>query len=326
VRIIGKRTMHRLVRMLLGCLVIIATTVHAQYPSKPIRLIVPFGPGGYTDIVARMLSPRLQELLGQPIVVENRAGSGGNLGAEVVAKAPADGYTLMMAAPPVVINPSLYRQLNYDPKALLPVAMLGDFPNVLIVGPASTVRNLRDLVEQARVQPGKLNYASSGAGTSTHLIAELLKMTTKTAIVHIPYRTAPAALIATMTGEADFYFSNLTTVAGHLRAGKLRAIALTGKKRSPLFAEVPTVAEAGMPELELSAFLGLMSASGTPLPVVARLEAAMQSILNEPDVIAAIERQGGIVQYMGSRAFGEFLGAETRRWADAVKFSGATAD
>ncbi len=303
-----------------------AGVVHAQYPTKPIRLIVPFGPGGYTDIVARILSPKLQEALGQPVIVENRAGSGGNIGAEVVAKASADGYTLMMAAPPVAINPSLYRQLSYDPKALMAVAMIGDFPNVLVVAAASPDRTLAELVERARRNPGKLNYASSGAGTSTHLTAELLKMATKTSIVHIPYRTAPAAQVAVMAGEADFYFSNLTPVAAHLRAGKLRAVAITAKSRSPLVPDVPTVAEAGMPELEVSAFLGLMTTTGTPSAIVTRLETVLRQLLAEPDVITAIERQGGIVQFAGTRAFGEFLAAEARRWAEAVKYSGATVD
>jgi len=313
--------------MALACLVVLhAGIVHAQYPAKPIRLIVPFGPGGYTDIVARILSPRLQEAMGQPVIVENRAGSGGNIGAEVVAKAAADGYTLMMAAPPVAINPSLYRQLTYDPKALMAVAMIGDFPNVLVVAAASPDRTLAELVERARRNPGRLNYASSGAGTSTHLTAELLKMATKTSIVHIPYRTAPAAQVAVMTGEADFYFSNLTPVAAHLRAGKLRAVAVTAKTRSPLVPDVPTVAEAGMPELAVSAFLGVMTTTGTPAPIVARLEALLRQSLAESEVMTAIERQGGIVQFAGSRAFGEFLAAEAHRWAQAVKYSGATVD
>ncbi len=314
-------------RILLACVAALHVgAASAQYPTKPIRLIVPFGPGGYTDIVARILSPRLQEALGQPIVVENRAGSGGNIGAELVAKAPPDGYTLMMAAPPVAINPSLYRQLSYDPRALVPVAMIGDFPNVLVVGPTSPVRQLKDLVEHARAHPGKLNYASSGAGTSTHLTAELLKMATGTFIVHIPYRTAPAAQIAVMTGEADFYFSNLTPVAAHLRAGKLRAVAITAKMRSPLVPDVPTVAEAGFPELEVSAFLGVMTVAGTPATIVARLASVLQKLLTEPEIVAAIERQGGIVQFAGGLPFGEFLAAESRRWARAVKYSGATAD
>ena len=231
-----------------------------------------------------------------------------------------------MAAPPVAINPSLYRQLTYDPKALLAVAMIGDFPNVLVVAAASPDRTLAELVERARRNPGKLNYASSGAGTSTHLTAELLKMATKTTIVHIPYRTAPAAQIAVMTGEADFYFSNLTPVAAHLRAGKLRAVAITAKSRSPLVPEVPTVAEAGMPELEVSAFLGVMTTTGTPSAIVTRLEMVLRQLLAEPDVVTAIERQGGIVQFAGSRMFGEFLVAEARRWAEAVKYSGATVD
>jgi tripartite-type tricarboxylate transporter receptor subunit TctC len=315
-----------LVAVTLACL-IAPPSLAQTYPNRPVRLIAPFPPGGYTDIVARLIAPKLGEILGQSVIVENRGGAGGNVGSEVVAKAQADGYTLLIGGPWVAIGPSLYgARLGYDTSMLAPLGMLADFPNLLVVNAASGAASLKALIEDARARPGKLNYASNGAGTTTHLTAELFKRETKTFIVHIPYRSAQAGQVAVMQGDAAFYFNNVAPALPLVRSGRLRALAITSAKRSPQLPDVPTMAEAGLPGVEVSAFLGLMTTAGTPEPILAQLESAVERLVGTPETVAGLERQGGFPQFLKRRAFADFIANETRKWTAAVKYSGASPD
>jgi tripartite-type tricarboxylate transporter receptor subunit TctC len=299
----------------------------AQYPTKPVRLIVSFPPGGIADITARLISPRLAAALGQPVVVENRTGSGGNIGTEFVAKAPPDGYTLLIAPPPVAINVSLYKTLPFDTRRdLAPVAILGGTTNVLVVGPKTAARTVQELIEQARRNPGKLNFASNGNGTTIHLSGELLKLHAGFDARHIPYRGAPAAMAALLAGDVDFMFDALPPSAPHIKAGRVRLLAVTSRERQPMFPDAPTLVESGFPEFEVNSWTGLMTTGGTPQPVITRLESELRRILTDPEAIAAFEKTGMTVKFGGAREFGELLDREIRRWGLAVKHSGAQAD
>ena len=304
-----------------------STAAPGQYPSKPIRLVVTFPPGGITDFTARALGPRLSETLGQPVIIENKTGSGGNIGTDFVAKSAPDGHTLLIAAPPNAINVSLYRSLPFDTKKdLAPVALVGSGANVLVVSAKTAVGNVRELIDLARRNPGKLNFASNGNGTSIHLSGELLKYYGKFDAVHVPFRGAPAAMAALLAGDVDFMFDALSISAPQIKAGKIRLLAVTSRERSPMFPDAPTLVESGFPEFDVSGWTGVMTTGGTPAAVIARLEAELRRILSDRELIAAFERPGMTVSFAGAREFGEFLDAEIRRWALAVKHSGAQAD
>ena len=304
-----------------------STAALGQYPSKPIRLVVTFPPGGITDFTARALAPRLGEALGQPVIVENRTGSGGNIGTDFVAKAPPDGHTLLIAAPPNAISVSLYKTLPFDTrKDLAPVALVGSGVNVLVISAKTPLNSVRELVEHAHSNPGKLNFASNGNGTSIHLSGELLKYYGKFDAVHVPFRGAPAAMVALLAGDVDFMFDALSISAPQIRAGKIRLLAVTSRTRSPMFPDAPTLVESGFPEFEVSGWTGVMTTGGTPQAVVARLEAELRRILSDRELIAAFEKPGMTASFAGARDFARFLDEEINRWAIAVKHSGAQAD
>ena len=306
---------------------ILALPATAQYPTKPVRLIVSFPPGGIADLTARILSPRLASALGQPVVVENRTGSGGNIGTEFVARAPPDGHTLLIAPPPIAINVSLYKSLPFDTrKDLAPIALVGGTTNVLVVGPKTAAKSVQELVEQARRNPGKLNFASNGNGTTIHLSGELLKLYAGFDARHIPYRGAPAAMAALLAGDVDFMFDALPPSAPHIKAGRARLLAVTSRERQPMFPDAPTLVESGFPEFEVNSWTGLMTTGGTPAPIVGRLGAELRRILADPDAVSAFEKTGMTVKFGGAEAFAALLDAEIRRWALAVKHSGAQAD
>ena len=298
----------------------------AQYQTKPIHYIVAFPPGGIADITARVLAPKLAEALGQPVLVEQRVGAGGNLGAEAVARAEPDGHTLLSATPPVAIAQSMFRNLSFDPRRdLAPVALIGDVPNILVVGANSPARTVRELIELARRNPGKLNYSSLAAGTSVHLAAELLKYQAKVFIVHIPYRGAPQAMMALLAGEVDMMMDALPPSMAQIRAGKTRALAVTSAQRAPQLPDVPTVAESGFPGFEVTGWTGISTTAGTPAATIARLEAETKKALADPQVAALLERQGMTLRFLGAREFGAFIDAEIAKFAIAVKYSGAAA-
>jgi tripartite-type tricarboxylate transporter receptor subunit TctC len=306
---------------------LVCASAFAQYPSKPIRLVVTFPPGGITDFTARALAPRLGDALGQPVIVENKTGSGGNIGTDFVAKSARDGHTLLIAAPPNAINVSLYRSLPFDTKKdLAPVALVGSGANVLVVSAKTPVNNVRDLIEHARRNPGRLNFASNGNGTSIHLSGELLKYYGRFDAVHVPFRGAPAAMAALLAGDVDFMFDALSISAPQIKAGKLKLLAVTSRERSPMFPDAPTLVESGFPEFEVGGWTGVMTTGGTPAAVIARLEAELRRILSDRGLIAAFEKPGMTVSFAGAREFARFLDEEIARWAIAVKHSGAQAD
>ena len=313
----------------------LTATAQPAWPTKPIRIVVPFAAGGTTDILARALAPELQKALGQPVVVDNKPGAGGNTGATEVAKSPADGYTLLMGTVGThAINASLYPKLPYDPvKDFVPVALVAGVPNVLVMNPASMQRlgiaSVPDLVRAAKANPGKLNYASSGNGTSIHLAAELFKSMTDTFMLHIPYRGSGPALIDLMGGSMDLMFDNLPSAMPHIRSGKIKALAVTSATRSPALPDLPTIAEAGGKALEgfdASSWFGLLAPAGTPAEVVQRVAQETAKALATPTMKERLQAQGAIPSGIGSAEFAKFIAAESAKWAKVVKASGAKVD
>lgn len=299
--------------------------VSAQaWPAKPIRLIVPFPPGGLIDNMARLVGPRLAQELGQPVVIDNKPGAGGNLGAAEAARAPADGYTLLMASPPLTISPALYASLPYKPEQIAPVGLLGRVPNVLLVNPKSGINSVAELLARARREPGKMNYASNGNGTSLHLSAELFKNTAGVFITHIPYRGAAAAVTGLISGEVDMMFENLPSVLGQIQGGTVKALAVTTSRRSKTLPAVPTLAEQGMPAFDVSAWYGVAAPAGTPAAVIAAVEQALQKILREPEVMRAMESRGADVGFLAAAPMGTFMAADAAKWKRVADFAKIT--
>lgn len=298
------------------------------YPSKPVRVIVPYPAGSTPDIVGRTLADRLQKALGQPYVVENRSGAGGNIGAEAVAKGPADGYTLLVAGNgPVAINKYLYKGLTYDAdRDLTPISLLASAPQMLVVKPQLAVADFKSFVEYARKNPGRLSYASVGGGSASHLTMELLKSDARLFLVHIPYRGFPPAVTDMLAGNIDAMFAIIPAVLPQVRAGKMKGLAVTGLKRSELAADVPSVAELGLPQLESLAWIGLLAPNGTPADVVSRLSSETVKGLRSPEVREALGRQGFDVVASSPQEFSRWIRAESEKWARVIRASGATAD
>lgn len=319
--------MNKKLLLLLGVLLASAAlTGWAQtYPTKPLRLVVPFPPGGLIDNMARLLAPRLAQELGQPVVIDNKPGAGGNIGAAEVARAAADGYTLLMASPPLTISPTLYKVLPYKPEQIVPVALMGQVPNVLFVKPGS-IGSVQQLLEKARAQPGRLNYASNGNGTSLHLSAELFKSSTNTFITHIPYRGAAAGITAVLAGEVDIMFDNLPSAIGQIQAGTLKALAVTTTRRSKALPDVPTLVESGLADFDVSAWFGLAAPLGTPAAVMVRLEQALDKVGRQPDVTAAMLRQGAEPVFMDSKTMATFWAADAAKWQRVAAYAKITLD
>lgn len=305
----------------------------AGWPSKPVRIVVPFAPGGTTDILARVLAPELSKALGQSFVVENRAGAGGNIGAEVVAKSPGDGYTLLMGTVGTHgINKALYDKLPYDPqKDFAPITLVAGVPNVMVMGTrraqALGITSVADFVRYAKANPGRLNMASSGNGTSIHLAGELFKSRNGIFMTHIPYRGSGPALADLLAGSVDVMFDNLPSAMAHIQAGNLKAFAVTSAVRSAALPDVPTVAEAGkLPGFEASSWFGLLAPAGTPPEIVNRLQQETTKALNLPAVKERLLAQGAIPGGNTPADFARLIDAETTKWATVVKASGARVD
>jgi tripartite-type tricarboxylate transporter receptor subunit TctC len=295
-----------------------------QYPSRPIRYVVASAPGGIADITPRVLAPRLAQALGQPVVVENRPAGGIVAGGEVVATAPPDGYTLLSATPQVAIVQSMVKDLAFDPRRdLAPIALIGVIPNVLVAGPRTPAKTLAELIELARRNPGKLNYSSTGAGTSVHLSAELLKYYAGIDIVHVPYRGAAAAMTALLAGDVDIMVDSVPPSLPRIRAGKVRALAVTSARRVPQLPGVPTMIESGYPDFEINGWAGVATTAGTPPEIIARLEAEIGKALAQAETAAAYEKAGLTVRFMGAAGFGKFWDAEIAKFALAIRHSGA---
>ena len=316
-------TKRTLMRATAGALLLLAAplSMAQAWPARPIRLVVPFPPGGLIDNMARLVGNRLVQELGQPVVIDNKPGAGGNVGAAEVARAPADGYTLLMASPALTISPAIYKNLPYQPSQLAPVALLGRVPNVLLVNPASGIGKVQDLVGRAKAKPGQLNYASNGNGTSLHLSAELFKRRSETFITHVPYRGAAAAITALLSGEVDMMFDNLPSAIGQIQAGKLRALAVTTAQRSTALPDVPTLAEAGMEGFNVSAWFGVAAPAGLPAPVATRLADALQKVVQQPEVAAAMQRQGADPAFMDAASAAAALNADAAQWKQVAAFA-----
>ena len=321
-------TKRTLMRATAGALLLLAAplSMAQAWPGRPIRLVVPFPPGGLIDNMARLVGNRLVQELGQPVVIDNKPGAGGNVGAAEAARAPADGYTLLMASPALTISPAVYKNLPYQPSQLAPVALLGRVPNVLLVNPASGIGKVQDLVGRAKAKPGQLNYASNGNGTSLHLSAELFKRRSETFITHVPYRGSAAAITALLSGEVDMMFDNLPSAIGQIQAGKLRALAVTTKKRSPSAPDVPTMEESGVAPFDVTSWFGLLAPKGTPPEIVARLNKVMNDAFDKPNIQQSYAKLGAMAEKNSPQDFSRFILDEVNSWAPVVKASGAQVD
>jgi tripartite-type tricarboxylate transporter receptor subunit TctC len=306
----------------------------AAYPSKPIRLIVPYPPGGPLDVAARTLAERLKDALGT-VIVENRAGAGGNLGVDFVAKQPADGYTLVIGAVAThAINPWLFSKLPYDPvKDFAPITLIAQVPNVLVMPPETAsklgVNSVADLIGYMRRKPGKLSYASGGNGSGGHMSGELLKSMARVSMVHIPYAGAAPAQLGLLGGQTELMFDNLASAAGNIRAGKLRALAVTTRTRAPSLPDVPTMAEAGGRDLagfDITTWFGVFAPAGTPAPIVAKLSDEMRKALVSPEMRERLNRMGAEPAPMTPADFAAFVRTELAKYENVVKFSGAKVD
>ena len=304
-------------------LIAMALSVHGQerYPSKPLRIVVPFAPGGSTDIFARLVGERLGSALGQPVVIENRAGAGGNIGADVVAKGAPDGYTLLMATTGVMaINNALYKSMTYDAaKDFEPVIFIASITNVLIVPPELPARNVAELIALAKSQPGKLSFASSGAGSSTHMSAELFKSLTGTDILHIPYKGSGQALPDLISGRVSMMFENAPGAVSYIKAGKVRALAVTGLERSAALPELPTVAESGVPGYESLSWSGLATPAGTPKEIIQKINRETRAILATPEMRAKLAEQGAEAVGGPPEQFAGHIRAEREKWSRLIR-------
>jgi tripartite-type tricarboxylate transporter receptor subunit TctC len=306
-----------------------AATVQAQtYPSKPIRMIVPFPPGGTTDILARAIGAELTKAWGQPVVIENRPGAGGNIGSEAVARSPGDGYTLLMGTVGTHgINPSLYKKMPYDAvKDFAPVTLVALVPNILVVHPSVPAKSVAELIALAKKQPGKLTYASSGNGTSIHLSGALFESLAGVQMVHVPYKGSAPAVTDLLGGQVNMMFDNMPSALPHVKAGKLRALGVTSAKRSPAVPDVPTIAEAGVKGYEASSWFGVLAPATTPKDIVAKLNAEIAKSLGTPEMKEKLSSQGAEPVGNTPEQFGAFIRAEIDKWAKVVKASGATVD
>jgi tripartite-type tricarboxylate transporter receptor subunit TctC len=304
------------------------SAVAQTYPSKPVRVVIPYPPGSTPDIVGRTVSDRLQKSLGQPFVVENRTGAGGNIGTDLVAKSVPDGHTLLVAINgPVAVNKHLYKNLPYDPdKDLQPISLLASAPQMLVVKQDLKVDDFKSFVEQARQNPGRWSYGSAGSGSASHLTMELLKNDARLYVVHIPYRGFPPALTDLLGGSIEAMFAIIPAVLPQVRAGRVKALAVTALKRSVLAPEVPSVAELGYPQLESLAWIGLLAPAGTPKDIVSRLSAETVRGMQGHEARDALGKQGFDVVANSPEEFSRWIRVESDKWARVIRASGATPD
>ncbi len=295
-----------------------------SYPSRPVRVLMPFPPGGGTDLIGRMLAQRFARAFGQPFIVDNRAGSGGTIATDIAAKAPRDGHTLLVHTISLAVNASLYPKLPYDTlKDLSPLSMVGEQSNVLVVHPSVAAQSVRELLDQIKAQPRQLNYASGGFGSSTYLAMELLKLMTRAEIVHVPYKGVGPAMTAILGGEVQVFFSTLGPALPQIKAGRVRALGVTTLKRSVYLAGVPTVSEAGVPGYEYSTWYGLWLPSGTPRAIASRLYAETEKIVLSADLKEEFASQGVDPRLMPPEKLDAFCRAEIIKWAKVIRATGS---
>lgn len=299
----------------------------AEFPNQPIRWVVPFTPGGAMDVIARTMSDAMSKELGQTIVIENRSGAGGNIGAAYVAKAPADGHTIMIAANGMAVNPALYKSMAYDPiKDFEPISLLAIVPNVLVANPAnSSARTVPEVIELAKAQPGHYTFASAGVGTSIHLAGELFVSMADVDMLHVPYKGSGPAVTDLLGGQVDYMFDSITSAKPHIDGGKLTAIAVTTAKRSSTLPDLPTVAEAGLPGYDLSPWFAAFAPAGTPPEAIEKLRGAMLTALQDPKVKTTLDSIGAEVIGSSSEELRDHLAKETALWKDLIAERGIEA-
>jgi tripartite-type tricarboxylate transporter receptor subunit TctC len=297
-----------------------------NYPSRPVKIVVPFPAGGSNDIIARIVAQKLAERNGQPFLIENRGGAGGNIGAEAVATSDQDGYTLLLTAPPpLTTNIALYKKLNFDPSnAFAPISLVASVPIVLVVHPSLGVKNVKELVALAKEKPGTLDFGSSGVGSTNHLAGELLKSMTGINVVHVPYKGAAPAMNDLIAGHIPMMFDNMPALLPQVQAKSINAIAVAGATRASALPDVPTVAESGVPGFEVFSWFGLVAPAKTPAPILAKLQGEVEAILKMPDVRQRLVELGAEPGTISGEAFGKFLAEDTAKWTKIIQASGAT--
>ena len=301
--------------------------VAQSYPVKPVRLIVPYAPGGGADAVGRLIQPRFGEHLGQQVIIDNRAGAASNIGTELAAKSAPDGYTVLMGTAAMAINVTLYRALAYDPvKDFVPVTLLATSPNIVVVHPSLPVKSMKELITLAKAALGRINYASGGSGTTPHLAAELLNVMANIKLVHVPYKSAGPALIALLSGEVPLSMLSPLTVLPHVQSGRLRALAITSAARSDALPQLPTVVESGLPGFEASQWYGILAPAATPASVVTTLNTALGKVMQTTEIHARLLNDGSIPLSVSLGEFGDYLKNEIAKWGNVVRFSRARVD
>lgn len=315
-------------KSLLGLILILVSlnTYSQSWPSKPLRYIVPFPPGAFNDTLGRTISAELSKTLGQPMVVDNRPGGNSVIGTEIAAKSAPDGYTLFGAALPFSAIQSLYRTSFDVTKDFAPITLAGFSANLLVANPSFPPGSVKELIEYARRNPGKVNYGSSGNGTSVHLAMELFKSMTKTYMLHIPYKGSAPVVTDLLAGQVDVMFDNMPNVIGHVRAGKMKALAVTTAQRSPQAPEIPTVAESGVPGYEQTAWFGVLAPAGTPREIILKLHGEITKLLNTAEVKERFAKQGVEVRTTSPEEFGAFVKSEVARWGKVIRDAGIKAD
>jgi tripartite-type tricarboxylate transporter receptor subunit TctC len=312
-------------------MLVCAASAYAQststYPARPVRIVVPQSPGASTDTTARLIAQKLSPALGQTVIVENRPGAGSVIGTEVVAKATPDGHTLLVVASSITLNPILHKNLSWHPmRDFAPITQLSSFPNILVVHPAVPVKTVNDLIALAKSKPGALNYGSAGTATGTHLSAELFKYMTGTDMVHVPYKGGGAAIPALLGGQVQLMFSTTVSALTHVRAGKLRALAVTSPKRWPSVPDVPSIAEAGVPGYDHTPWNGFLAPAKTPRAIVARLNEETARILHSPDVKAVFTNEGAEPVGNKPEEFAATIKSEIAKWSKVIQAAGIKAD
>jgi tripartite-type tricarboxylate transporter receptor subunit TctC len=293
-----------------------------DYPSKPVRLIIPFAPGGLNDVVGRLVATQLSEKLGKKFVAENRTGAGGVVGSEIVAQSPPDGYTLLIVSIANAVHPSLYK-LSYDGnKAFAPISFFASSPNALAVSQNLPVKTVKEFIALAKSKPGEIQYASGGVGGSLHLAMELFKDTVGIDLLHVPFRGAGPAVIDVAGGHTQAIMATVSTLAAHIHSGKVRGLAVTGKERIPILSDLPTFAEAGVPNYDTGNWIGLSAPAGTPEPIIAKLHKEIAEIQKLPDVKKQLDAHGSTAQAMSTAEFAAYINQETERWASVIKAKG----
>ena len=297
------------------------------WPSKPIRLILPFPPGGPTDILGRIVAERLTANLGQPVVIENRGGAGGNVGAEAAAKSAPDGYTILLVSNPLAISPSLYAKLNYDPqKDFAPVSLLATVPNVMVTNPLVPAQTLQEFIALAKSKPGGMNFGSGGAGTSNHAAGELFNIVAGVKLVHVPYKGVNLAMNDVLAGQIQLVVIGVPAAGPHIKAGRLRALVVIAPRRLPALPEVPTAAEAGLPNFEVTTWYGVLAPAGTPRPIVMRLNAELVRIMHAPELKERLATMATEPATGTPEEFADFIKRETVKWGEVVRQAGLKVD